>query len=137
MMRIIKAVHMCTYLSCLKKTDMHHNLLTNTCKWKGLGFLCVALALSLLAQNGTLLLHHRHSESPEHHHSFPITRGHVIALYPESTPSLLADAGRHLGISNMSVFRAINGSEAMDMGGVEISLYTQYLMLSGFQPSAL
>jgi hypothetical protein len=106
-------------------------LLTNTCKWKGLGFLCVALVLSLLAQNGTLLLY-RQPESPEHHHVFPITRGHVIALYPENTPSLLADARRHLGISNMSVFRAINGSEAMGMGGVEISLYTQYLMLSGF-----
>ena len=113
---------------------MPHYLLTNACKLKGLGFLCAALLLSLLAQNGTLLLLHGQPESPEYHHAFPITRGHVIALYPENTRSLLADARRHLGISNMSVFRAINGSEAMDMGGVEISLYTQYLMLSGLSP---
>ncbi len=138
MMGIIKASRdvrkYFSFVNCKKnKTGMPHYHLTNTRKWKSLCILSVTLALFLLAQNGTLLLH-RQPDSSERHHTFPITRGHVIALYPDNTPSLLAGARRHLGISNMTVFRAINGSEAMDMGGVEISLYTQYLMLSGLSP---
>jgi GR25 family glycosyltransferase involved in LPS biosynthesis len=61
-------------------------------------------------------------------HGFEITRGHVIAMYHEQT-DLVSSLGYYLGISNVTIFDAINGSHVKSSD--VISLYTQYLMLSG------
>ena len=69
-------------------------------------------------------------------HAFPITRGHIITLHPEAALSLLTAAQQFLQIQNMTIFHAINGSQAVhsDAAANSVSLYTQYLMLSGPSP---
>ena len=61
-------------------------------------------------------------------HSFDITRGYAITLYPDTIKPLLVSAKRYLRIPEMNVFHAINGSSAAT---TNISLYTHYLMMTG------
>jgi hypothetical protein len=70
-------------------------------------------------------------------HSFAITRGHIITLHPSEALPLLKSAQQYLHIENMTVFHAINGSQAVQSTAVakDVSLYTQYLMLSGLSLS--
>ncbi len=65
-------------------------------------------------------------------HSFNISRALIISLYPENMGSLVTSIQHYLHIPYTTVFRAVNGSQAIHSGALrDLSLYTQYLMLSG------
>jgi hypothetical protein len=66
-------------------------------------------------------------------HTFEITRGYIITLNADAADPLMSAAKRYLHISDMGIFNAVNGSQAMESGAMNnLSLYTQYLMISGF-----
>lgn len=70
---------------------------------------------------------HQNNDIPKH--SFDITKGFIIALYPNTIKPLLASAQSYLHIPVVDVFHAINGSVAMTKSDAKsLSLYTQYLM---------
>ena len=67
-------------------------------------------------------------------HSFNISRAYVISLYTDTlAPHELAASIRHyLHIQDTRVFPAINGTSAIESGGLDqLTLYTRYLMLAG------
>ena len=66
-------------------------------------------------------------------HTFQITRGYIITLNADKADPLLSAAKRYLHILDMEIFNAVNGSRAIESGAMNnLSLYTQYLMISGF-----
>ena len=79
-------------------------------------------------------IHKSNAQPPHRHNAFDITRGYIIALRPGSAKQLLDTVAHFLRIPDVSVFRAVNGSQALESGN--LSLYTQYLMISGPLPSA-
>lgn len=60
-------------------------------------------------------------------HALTVQRGFVISLDPHSTAATAIHASRFLGIPNVSVFHAINGTAALELRP-PLSLYTQYLL---------
>ena len=54
--------------------------------------------------------------------------GYVIALHPPSAWLTAQSAARYLGIPNVTVVQAINGTEALAQAEGDLALYTRYLL---------
>ena len=99
--------------------------------------LCITLLLlpTILMVNFFIIPVYFREYTPLKRHSFSIQRAYVISLYPESMGELLSSIQLFLQIPNATVVQAVNGSQAIRSGALQdLSLYTQYLMFSGFHP---
>jgi GR25 family glycosyltransferase involved in LPS biosynthesis len=57
-----------------------------------------------------------------------VEQGYIIALDARQAEATAKQAMHFLGIRNVSVFPAINGTRALAEGGDSLSLYTRYLL---------
>lgn len=67
-------------------------------------------------------------------HNFKIDRGYIISLDPQKSVDTIYQANHFINIQNVTIFKGINGTQAVYESNEFdhlLSLYTQYVMLTG------
>lgn len=108
--------------------------------WILAGSLAAVVALSLLFLDFELFFLGQgeldSSSAAKNRHLFNISRGFVISLNPEDSLDIVEQAKTFIYLPNVTVFRGINGSQALEQTsraeeGEMVALYTRYVMMMG------